>query len=285
MDTNKNSYTIIYATVLVVFVAAVLAFVSLSLKDKQQKNIEVETQLSLLSSVGLAQNVSDAPNKNTYVENEYNKYIKNSFIVNYKGEVLEGNAFNVNLKEQFDIMKRVVLASDAEKDALKSEIKLPVFVCTLDDNSNIYILSCYGVGLWGPIWGYIAVKGDFNTIYGVTFAHKGETPGLGAEISTPAFGNQFKNKELFNNGTFSSILVVKGGAQQGNVHEVDAISGGTITSKALEETIKNWLDYYLPYMESQRNKQSDIAPCCAADSLQVCSDSLKVCADSTTIKK
>ncbi|MEG0890969.1 MAG: NADH:ubiquinone reductase (Na(+)-transporting) subunit C [Bacteroidales bacterium] len=286
MDTNKNSYTIIYATILVVFVAAVLAFASSSLKPQQQRNIDVEKQLSLLSSVGLAGDVASAPDKNTYVEGEYNKYIKSSFVVNYKGEQINGKAFNIDLKEQYDIMKQVAAAQGAKQDELKASIKLPVFVCTLEDNSNIYILSCYGAGLWGPIWGYIAVDGNFNTIYGATFAHKGETPGLGAEIATPLFSNQFKNKELFKDGTFSSVLVVKGGAKQGSTHQVDAISGGTITSKALEGTIKNWLEYYLPYMESEKAKiANEAAMQSCTDSLQVCTDSLKVNIDSTCITK
>ncbi|MEG0518406.1 MAG: NADH:ubiquinone reductase (Na(+)-transporting) subunit C [Bacteroidales bacterium] len=287
MDTNKNSYTIIYATVLVVFVAAVLAFVSSSLKDQQQRNIDVEKQLSLLFSVGLAQDVASAPDKNTYVESEYNKYIKAAFIVNYKGETVEGDAFKVDLKEQFDIMKQVAAATDAAKqDELKAKIKLPVFMCVLD-NKDVYILSCYGAGLWGPIWGYLAIDSNFDTIYGATFSHKGETPGLGAEIAIPAFSNQFKNKELFTNGTFSPILIVKGGAPAGSTHEVDAISGGTITSKALEGTITSWLEYYLPYMEAEKQKLAAVPAdslTIGADSLTVTTDSLMVKADSTSIK-
>lgn len=286
MDTNKNSYTIIYATILVVFVAAVLAFVSSSLKDQQQRNVDVEKQLSLLSSVGLAQDVASAPDKNTYVESEYNKYIKAAFIVNYKGETIEGDAFKVDLKEQYDIMKQVAAADAAKQDELKAKIKLPVFMCALGDN-DVYILSCYGAGLWGPIWGYIAVDSNFDTIYGATFSHKGETPGLGAEIATPVFSNQFKNKELFQNGTFSPVLIVKGGAPAGSTHEVDAISGGTITSKALEETIKSWLEYYLPYMEVEKHKLDTVVTDSLAvgtDSLAVRADSLMVKADSTTIK-
>ena len=111
-----------------------------------------------------------------------------------------------------------------------SKLTLPVFVCTLDDGSKVEIFPIYGAGLWGPIWGYVSLKNDYNTIYGATFLHKGETPGLGAEIATPMFSDQFK----------------------GSAHEIDAISGGTITSRALENAIRRWLEYYEPYLEKQK---------------------------------
>lgn len=252
MDTNKNSYTIIYATVLVVFVAAVLAFVSSSLKESQQRNIDIEKKQALLSSVGLGGNADAVPDKNKYVEDEYSKYITSSYIVNGEGEKVEGDAFYVDLKTQNDLIKKIAASPENQKAALLSALELPVFTCTVD-GKQVYILSCYGAGLWGPIWGYIALSDDFNTIYGTTFAHKGETPGLGAEIATPKFGDQFKNKQIFDGKTLTSVAVVKGGAEPGNLHEVDAISGGTITSQALDNTIRTWLQYYLPYIEAQQS--------------------------------
>ncbi len=284
MDTNKNSYTIIYATVLVVFVAAVLAFVSSSLKDKQQKNIDVEKQQSLLSAVGLAGDASSASDKAKYIEDEFSRYISESYVVNISGErkdivkitegknaVVNSPAFGIDLKKQFDIMKQIAIASSDKVAALKAELELPVFVCTLPSGETVYLLSCYGAGLWGPIWGYIALRSDFDTIYGVVFAHKSETPGLGAEIATAQFGDQFKSKEIFTDGKLSSIAIVKGGASAGNMHEVDAISGGTITSKALETTIQSWLGYYLPFIDKARELAATPMPIAAgaADSTEI----------------
>ena len=133
-----------------------------------------------------------------------------------------------------------------------SKLTLPVFVCTLDDGSKVEIFPIYGAGLWGPIWGYVSLKDDYNTIYGATFLHKGETPGLGAEIATPNFSNQFIGKSIFDGGSLVSVTVVKGGAPEGSAHEIDAISGGTITSRALENAIRQWLEYYEPYLEKQK---------------------------------
>ncbi len=266
MDTNKNSYTIIYATLLVVFVAALLAFVSSSLREKQQKNVEVEKQLSLLGSVGLGAEAASAPNKTAYVEQEFSKYIKKGIVVNAAGEVVSeaenteanpnavvaGEAFKIDLKTQFDLMKKIAAAPADKVASLEADVKLPIFVCDLPSNEQVYLFSCYGAGLWGPIWGYIAIRTDFNTVYGAVFSHKSETPGLGAEIATAKFCDQFKGKEIFTGNDLSSISIVKGGAPAGNMHDVDAISGGTITSVALENTLRSWLDNYLPYIEKMK---------------------------------
>lgn len=241
MNTNSNTYTVIYATVLVVLVAAILAFVSTTLKDKQQRNIDLETKQSILTSVNLATKADEAKDKAAYIEKEYSKYITDSYVVDEQGNKVAGDAFKISRKEQYDRMRL----------AEGKNLRLPVFVCTLDNGEKIEIFSVYGAGLWGPIWGYVSVKSDYSTVYGANFGHKGETPGLGAEIATPWFQKQFQGKELFDNGTFCSITVKKGGATPGNKHEVDAISGGTITSRSLDTTIRNWFDYYMPYIQKQ----------------------------------
>ncbi len=119
---------------------------------------------------------------------------------------------------------------------------------------TLYIVPVAGSGLWGPVWGYVAVEGDWNTISGVVFDHKGETPGLGAEITTPKFTGQFAGKKLFDaSGKLVGITVLKGaGSSRGNDHAVDAISGGTITSRAVETMIRSTLEEYKAYIEEQR---------------------------------
>ena len=135
-----------------------------------------------------------------------------------------------------------------------------MFVASLPDGSQAYIFSAYGAGLWGPIWGWVSLKTDLNTISGVKFDHSGETPGLGAEIATPKFADQFTGKEIFVNGEFASVAIVKGGARPGSTNEVDAISGGTITSKALDASIAMWFEAYLPYIKSLQALAATPAP-------------------------
>ena len=163
MDTNKNLYTVVYATLLVVIVAALLAFVAASLKSRQQKNIDMEKQTSFLKAVGLGADAQSAPDKVAYIQNEFAKYIVESFTVDAAGnvsDVVKGSAeepeaivnspaFRVNLKEQYDLLKK----SSGAEDQSSLSLKLPVFKCALD-NETVYLFSCYGAGLWGPIWGF-----------------------------------------------------------------------------------------------------------------------------------
>lgn len=246
MDTNKNSYTIIYSIVMVVVVAAVLAFVSLSLKDKQNENISNEKKQYLLASVGLG---ADA---------NFDSVIKSAVVVDGNGmvvnkadsDVAKSEAFAISTSEQNTKIKELATLAPEAQEAAKAELRLPVFIADLPDGSQAYIFSAYGAGLWGPIWGWVSLKTDFSTIVGVKFDHQGETPGLGAEIATPKFSNQFIGKEIFANGEFTSVAIVKGGVKEGSTNQVDAISGGTITSKALEASILNWFEAYLPYIKS-----------------------------------
>jgi len=135
---------------------------------------------------------------------------------------------------------------------LQQTLLLPVFVCRNDDGALKYILPVYGAGLWGAIWGYVSFDDDGNTVYGAIFDHKGETPGLGAEIAGPKFAGQFINKHVFERGRFVSIQVIKGGAGVNNLHGVDAISGGTLTSRGVEDMLKDCLSEYKAFLETKK---------------------------------
>ena len=153
------------------------------------------------------------------------------------------------LKAQYDAMRKI---GDNGDESLLEGLRLPVYIFNVN-GQIIRVVPCYGAGLWGPIWGYLAFTEDMNTIDGAVFDHKGETPGLGAEIALPKFYEPFKGKQILDeNGDFVSISVVKGGAK-GDIHGVDAISGGTITSKALENTMRTWLSFYRPYFTNVIN--------------------------------
>lgn len=232
MNRNGNTYTVLYAAIMVILVAAVLASVSLTLKPKQVLNTEIEKKQSILASVNIQSTAADA----TKI---YSEKIQKEYVVNVKGEQVEGDAFNVDLKKE--------RAKPAE------EMLLPVFECQTEDGLK-YVLPLRGTGLWGPIWGYVALNDDMNTIYGANFDHQGETPGLGAEISTSVFQKQFTGKKLFDNsGKLTSILVAKVGQDAPAEHKVDGISGGTITSKGLEKML---LDDFSSYEEFLKKKKS-----------------------------
>lgn len=241
---QTNTYIFLYASGMVLIVAAILSVASMLLKPLQERNVEIAKKLDILRSVGKAADVGSAPSKNIYVEAEYEKYIRESFVISSSGERLEGaDAFSVNLKEEFN--------------KPLDQRRLPIYVAQHDDGSLNYIIPLLGRGLWGPIRGYVALNEDFNTIYGAIFDHDKETPGLGAEINTAHFQEQFRGKQIFDEkGEFVSIKVQKAGLPPVGNHSVDGISGGTITSVGVDLMLKDVLGSYQTYFKSQK-KSSD----------------------------
>ena len=231
MNTNKNSYTLIYATVMVVIVALTLAIVSSALKDKQDENKRLDKMKQILSSLNV-----DLDGKN--VSDVFNSTITEKIVVNSKGELVANpklDAFAI------DIKKELAKPLDARE--------LPVYIANVNGETK-YIFSLYGAGLWGPIWGYIALNADKNTVYGTFFSHASETPGLGAEIALPKFQQQFSGKKILDaNSAFVSIAILKAGQNAENQDQVDAISGGTITSKGVEDMLKNCIGQYEMYLK------------------------------------
>jgi Na+-transporting NADH:ubiquinone oxidoreductase subunit C len=233
MKEFSNKYIFIFSSVMVIIVATLLAMTATLLQPRQEKNLEIEKKKSMLESIGIPADRSNA-------EELYSKYIKESFVLNSKGNTVDGiDAFKVEMKIE-------------QKKPLEQQY-LPVFNATPDDGEKLIIIPVEGKGLWGPIFGYVSLKSDMNTIFGVTFDHKGETPGLGAEINTSQFENQFKGKTFFDADKFISVKVLKGHARPDDIHGVDAISGGTITSKGLEKMLFDCIIKYEDYL--QKNKK------------------------------
>lgn len=230
---HSNRYIFIYSAVLVLIVATLLTLVAIGLKPKQQYNIKVEKMQNILSSVHISSTTKNA-------EELFNKYIVDQKVINSINQ-------EQNDKKAFDI--------NVEMESKKPTDKrlLPIYICKTDKGEIKYILPTYGKGLWGPIWGYISVNDDKNTIYGAFFDHKSETPGLGAEIATSMFQAQFSGKKLFDeNKTFVSIKAVKGGTDKNDLHGVDAISGGTITCNGLTKMLFDELKPYENFLKQNK---------------------------------
>ena len=230
MDTNGNKYTIIYASVMVVVVAVLLAIAATQLKPYQDANILIEKKQNILKSVNIASDVEQA-------NDLFSNTIKELFIVDSKGQKVEGDAFKVDLK--------------VEHSKPVDQRKLPVYVADMGEKGKVYIIPLRGAGLWGPIWGYIALLSDMNTIYGASFDHQGETPGLGAEINTEKFQKPFIGKTIFDqSGLFTAVIVAKIGEKSDPAHTVDGISGGTITSKGLQKMLFDDLATYQEFFKT-----------------------------------
>lgn len=234
MNTQSNTYTFLYAAIMVVVVAAVLSFTSLSLKGRQNMNKEIEKKQNILKAV----NVVSTPENAVEL---YDKYIVKAIIVNSEGEVKSNKrteTFKVDLKRE------------NKKDL--SERQLPVFIFNKEGIGEKLIIPVRGKGMWGPIWGFISMESDRKTIFGAIFDHQGETPGLGAEISNADFLAPFTGKQIFNQaGLFTSLKLVKGTAST-NLHAFDAVSGGTVTSKGLEAMLQDNLSSYEKFLKSSK---------------------------------
>ena len=224
MNTNSNTYTIIYAAVMVVIVAFLLSFVNSSLKSRQDANVELDTKKQILYSLNIRES-ADA-------EADYNKYVKDM--------LLEG-------AQLADYTGKFVTSYETE---YKKNQKLHVFVANIDGQTK-YVIPVYGAGLWGAIWGYVALNEDKDTVYGTYFSHASETPGLGAEIqSYEGFQKLFEGKQVIQNGDVA-LSVVKNGQAKGDTYKVDGISGGTMTSNGVDAMLKDCLNNYKAFLTNK----------------------------------
>lgn len=232
MNKNSNTYIIIYSTVMVVIVAVLLAVASLSLQARQTANELNEKKNNILFSLNADPLTTDF---DSYVE----AYLADS----------DGNANPIEATEAFEILKT--------NKSLREAIADKQYVLFQTEDGRV-VVPVVGKGLWDDIWGYIALEKDMNTVSGIVLAHKGETPGLGAEIATPKHEQQYKGKKLFRDGEFVSITLRKGGAKD-PLYEVDAISGGTKTSDGVTSMLRNCLVNYVPFFEAHSRQAEPAA--------------------------
>ncbi len=233
---NSNSYVIKFAIAITVVAAVLLATAASLLKPMQQANMKKEKQQNILAVVGLT-------GEDDYLK--FDEYIS-SMVVDADGQLVEGvKAFDINLA-----MDKRVRAKDPNH-----KLNYPLYLYEdAKTGEKTYILQLAGVGLWGPIWGYIGLDEDGNTITSAIFDHKGETPGLGAEINTSSFEDQFIDKKIFNQeNEFVSVKVTKEAKAAGEKHKVDAISGGTITSNGVSDMLYEDIKFYLAYLQKSKN--------------------------------
>ena len=222
---------------MVIIVAFLLAFVSSALKPIQQKNVELDKKKQVLAALNIFEKDAEAA---------YNTYVKADQLLNADGTVAAENG------------------GFAVENAAVSEAQLPLYVCEVEGETK-YVLPLYGAGLWGPIWGYVALNADKETIYGVYFSHAGETPGLGAEITNrDKFQVPFIGKKALNADGDVIISVVKNGKVQNAECEVDGISGGTITSNGVNAMLKDGIGLYKAFLNQKACQKT--CPAVACDS-------------------
>lgn len=232
MNTNKNSYIIIYSAILVVVVAFLLAFVYSALKPQQDINVALDKKKQILASLNI-RDLSDAD-----AAAKYNEVVECDAII-------DTNATVINKGEKGGENAGFKLNSADLKEG-----KLAVYVCNVDGEKK-YVIPVYGMGLWGSIWGYIALNADKNTIYGAYFDHQGETAGLGAEIKdSKAWQDLFKGKKIFSaDGAAVAIAVKKASDVKNPASEVDAVTGATLTSDGVSLMLQECFSKYVTFLK------------------------------------
>lgn len=246
INTDKNSYTIIFAIAMVVVVGTLLAGVSSVLKPNITANKITEKQQNILFAMGVA----DSEDPNEFVPEEqaeelFKKYVGDEqyIIVGSKAQKTE-DAFDIEVKKE----------NDKVKQDSNYERKMPLFIGK-KDGEEFYIVPMRGNGLWDAIWGYVSLDKEFKTVKGAFFDHKGETPGLGANIKEAYFRDDFIGESILDpSGNYKGITVKKGNGDPKNQdktdNEVDALAGATITGDGVTAMVKKGIKMYKPYFES-----------------------------------
>ena len=241
-NTNSNKYIIIYSVVMVVVVAVLLTLAAVGLKDRQDANILNEKKTQIVKALGEG-------------TKEYKDVVAESVLLDANGNVVESDEAKV-----FEALQDVKKTREAGK--------FPLFKA----KDGSVVVPLYGKGLWGPIWGYIALDKDMNTVKGIVLDHQGETPGLGAEIATDKHQAMYVGKTIFEGEELVAVTLKKGGAKDPQ-HEVDAITGGTKTSDGVSAMIKDCLASYKPYFtaanaqpqQAEQPQQPEPSACSCCD--------------------
>lgn len=265
IDKDSNVYTIAFATVMVIVVGGLLAFVSMSLKPMQQANVKNEKMQNILQAIGI-----EETNGVTREEAgaKFNEFITRRVTINFKGEILSDktaadaidaqdkiDAFNIDLRKEYSRYVKPIMSKNKGDDAAikaaltaSADIHFPIFVCE-HNGEKYFIVSASGKGLWDDVWGYLCIKSDGSTINGAVFDHKTETAGLGSKINETWFEEQFIGKTMSENNAFSPVSVEKPGKDLNN-HQVDGISGATFTGVGVNEMLERNLAVYYNFFKN-----------------------------------
>ena len=235
MNTNSNIYTIVYASVMVVIVAFLLAFVSSALKRTQDKNVELDKKKQILAALNI-RDLKDA----AAVEAKYNEVVEADMIINAKGDTINAGAE----KDQagFKVENKGITAEN-----------LPIYICNVEGVTK-YVVPMSGRGLWGGLWGYMAINEDCATVYGAYFSHESETAGLGSPIAEQKFQDQFCGKQLFADtaATQVALTIVKKGQVKDAATEVDGLTGATLTTKGAAAMVTDGLQKYINFFNANK---------------------------------
>lgn len=246
---QSNTYIIVFTAILTIILGGLLSLANQGLKPMQDRSIEIDTKRQILGAV-----VDTEEMTNDEILEYYGATIK-SIVVDINGDQIEENE-----KGEPIVAEEIDIAKNFKKP--KEERAYPVFVYHKKGSEKVesYVFPIYGNGLWGPIWGYIALETDFNTVKGAKFAHASETPGLGARITENAVQDRYAGKKLYDEeGNLRSVIMLKGENNPESMldeHHIQGMSGATITGKGVTEMIENYIGYYQGYIDKAKSGEA-----------------------------
>ena len=248
MNTNSNAYTVIYTTLVVVVVAAVLAFTAMKLKPSQEANAKAETLRQMMSAAQIKPTDELYATNNAGVLQLYADNIDEAYTIGLDGQkngTLSIEKASIELVDNLKPQNKAIKAG--------GEATLPVYVF----KNGYTVIPVYGAGLWGPVWGYIAFQPDCRTIAGAYFDHESETPGLGAKIKDEAwFREKFAGRQVAF-GEEPPFRLAKNAEATGAANAVDAITGATMTSKGLNEALNVWFKAYEKHFQNNAKAEEE----------------------------
>ena len=249
---QSNAYVIIFSAVLTIILGGLLSLTSVGLKPLQQRQVELDTKKKILGAV---MDVSSFKTDQEFID-AYDSRVR-SMVVDINAQpVTKDRNGNDLIAERIDIQKN--------HKRPKEDRYYPVFMFVDENDSekvNAYVFPMFGAGLWDWISGFVALDGDLNTIRGVAFDHKAETPGLGARITTPEVQNRYQGKKVFgDNGQLVSVTMLKGENNSGlSEHQVDGMSGATLTAKGVNQMMEYYLSCYMEFINKQKEEVGRVA--------------------------
>ena len=248
---HSTNYIVRFVVFMTVLVALVLSLLSTSWKEKTLENEAIFNKRAIRTSVADYRDEDPKDMSEEKVLDIFENKVE-QIALDMKGNDLDADAI---IKAGYKRGKPEHIDMKKEKKKEESTRIFPLYILN-SDKGKVYITTVRGNGLWDEIWGNIALKDDLSTVVGAAFGHKGETPGLGAEIKdNPTFPNQFKGKKIYNAaGEYTSVNVVKGGAKPGDINGVDGLSGATVTADGVDEMLDRGIRYYQPYFNKISKK-------------------------------
>lgn len=250
---QSNTYIIVFTAILTIVLGGLLSLATQFLKPWQDKSIEIDTKKQILGAVVDVETMSSKE-----ILDYYNTTIK-SIVVDFNGDLIEKNEKGGDI-----VAEDINIAKNFKKK--KEDRQYPVFIYHQEgspDEIEAYIFPMYGTGLWGPIWGYVALQTDFNTVKGAVFDHEGETPGLGARITTKEVQQRFIGKEIYDDkDELKSVTLLKGENNPQSAldeHHINGMSGATITGKGLSRMLMSYFENYQAYIDKTKSKAGKVA--------------------------